>query len=173
MLNWNQYCAMRIVNGEYHATEQVIERALCLGVLAEASYQRDTERLLWWRLRMIDRIVAPASHEQKRSNIKSALQHFREACQTIVRPICAQERAVPPEQRLARLNHYARRMLDEMQRQGTPLGLLSARLDGLERLFSTRLEEILKMNGLTPEQRADRSDDLVAAYYVALGELLG
>jgi hypothetical protein len=173
MLNWHQYFAIRIVNDEYHATEQIIERALCLQVLEEASYQRDTERLLWWRLRMIDRIAHPASHEQKRSNIRSAMQHFSEVCQTIALPICVQERAVPPEQRLARLSHYARRLLDEMQQQGATLGVLAGRLDGLERLFTARLVEVLEMNGLTLEERADRSNDLVASYYEALGELLG
>lgn len=172
MFNWHQHTAIRELNREFSATESQIERAFWLNVIGKAAYQHDTDRLLWWRLMAIDRIIAPGSRMERRANIKIARQHFSRACREIALPIKAREGLLPHRQRLARLSIVAVRKLQAAQQRGAPVGAGFQYIDALELLFTTRLLEVQEIDGLTARECDERADDLVAAYHKALRDLL-
>jgi hypothetical protein len=172
MFNWHQHIAIQILKKEYHAAEHILERVHYLGVIEDKTYQYEADRLGWWWRTTFTWITAPGSTEEKRARIRMALQHFRWVGRKITLPFIALERQVPHTRRLAQLSAKARIKLAKAQQAGVSWRILVWRLDGVERLFSARLAELMEMDGLAPGDRDDRADDLIAAYYKVLQELL-
>jgi hypothetical protein len=172
IFNWHQHIAIQILKKDYHATEHILERVRYLDVIGDKAYQHEMDRLGWWWRMTFNWITAPGSSEEKRARIRMALQHFRWVGSKITCPMIAKERQLPHTQRLAQLSAKARLKLAEAQQAGISWRILVWRLEGLERLFSARLAELIEMDGLAPDDRADRADDLIAAYYKVLQELL-